>query len=60
HPVIVIAYAGVIKAGDPLPGPEVSEVKFFSISDLPDLAFNRDRLILEAWRNGGATDQNAF
>ena len=60
HPVIVIAYAGVIKSGYPLPGPEVSEVKFFSISDLPDLAFDRDRLILDVWRNGGATDENAF
>ena len=58
HPVIVIAYAGAIKAGNPLHGPEVSAVEFFSISDLPDLAFDRDKLILEAWKNGVGTDQN--
>ena len=58
HPVIVIAYAGSIKAGNPFPGPEVSAVDFFSINDLPDLAFDRDKLILEAWKNGVGTDQN--
>ena len=60
HPVIVIAYAGSIKAGNPFPGPEVSAVDFFSISKLPDLAFDRDRLILEAWGNGVETDQNTL
>ena len=49
HPVVVIAYRGLINTGYPKPGPEVLEVDFFSMDGLPPLAFDRDRLILETW-----------
>lgn len=54
HPVVVAAYTaketgGVLKAG-----PESQEVGFFRIDDLPPLAFPRDKLILQQWRDSQA------
>ena len=50
HPVIVAAYAAEERGGTLEPGPEALEAGFFAPDELPPLAFPRDRLILERWR----------
>jgi ADP-ribose pyrophosphatase YjhB (NUDIX family) len=50
HPVIVAAYAVREVGGELQAGPEALEVGFFPLEDLPPLAFPRDGLILERWR----------
>lgn len=50
HPVIVAAYAAREVGGQLQAGPEALEVAFFPLDQLPPLAFPRDALILERWR----------
>ncbi|MBM3942427.1 MAG: NUDIX hydrolase [SAR202 cluster bacterium] len=50
HPVIVAAYAVHETGGELKAGPEALDVGFFSPEELPPLAFPRDALILERWR----------
>jgi ADP-ribose pyrophosphatase YjhB (NUDIX family) len=50
HPVVFIAYAGVSEGGTPAPGDEAFEVGLFDPGDLPELAFDHDGEIIEAWR----------
>lgn len=50
HPVVVAAFAtrevgGLLMAGD-----EALDVGFFPIDRLPEMAFPRDRLILDRWQ----------
>ena len=49
HPVMVAAFAARETGGGLQPGPETLEISFFSLGDLPPLAFPRDRLILARW-----------
>ncbi len=49
--VILISYDSQLVGGEPKGGPEVSDVSFFESSDLPPLAFPRDRQILKTWKN---------
>ena len=49
HPVVVVAYNGVIKGGSLKGGPEVSGLEFFHLNALPPLAFDRDNYILKVW-----------
>ena len=56
HPVVVAAFDGRKTGGEPIAGPEVSELGFFALGELPPLAFPRDVEILKAWqvlRNDG-------
>ena len=56
HPVVVAAFDSRNTRGEAIAGPEVSELGFFSLGELPPLAFPRDVEILKAWqilRNGG-------
>ena len=56
HPVVVAAFDSRNMSGEAIAGPEVSEMDFFSLGELPPLAFPRDVEILKAWqmlRNGG-------
>ena len=56
HPVVVAAFDSRKTSGEAKAGPEVSELGFFSLRELPPLAFPRDVEILKAWqvlRNGG-------
>lgn len=50
NPVIVAAYAVREVGGELQAGPEALEVRFFPLEKLPPLAFPRDALILERWR----------
>jgi ADP-ribose pyrophosphatase YjhB (NUDIX family) len=52
QPVVLIVYSGEVRGGVPTPdGVEVSEVRRFPLSELPDdLAFPHDRRVLEDWK----------
>jgi ADP-ribose pyrophosphatase YjhB (NUDIX family) len=50
HPVIVAAYAAQQVGGRLEAGPESLEVGYFSLDDLPPLAFPRDLQILDRWQ----------
>jgi len=50
HPVVVAAFDGYKTNGNAVPGPEVSELGFFLIDDLPPLAFPRDIEIIRIWQ----------
>ena len=55
NPVIVAAYAGRETGGTLEAGPEALEVGFFDVDRLPELAFPRDREVLNSWRNSTGT-----
>lgn len=60
HPVMVAAYAAREAGGRLKPGPETLEISFFSLDDLPPLAFPRDKQILARWlelRDGRQSSQ---
>ncbi len=50
HPVILVTYDSQIVEGVAEPGPEVLELGFFSLDQLPPLAFPRDQQVLDAWK----------
>ena len=52
HPVIVAAFAAREAGGELAAGEEALDIGFFSLDALPDLAFPRDRLILQRWAEG--------
>lgn len=52
HPVILVAFAGTIIAGEPAPGEEATEVGFFARHELPELAFPHDCDLIDAWLAG--------
>ncbi len=55
HPVVVAAFDSRKVDGEAVAGPEVSELGYFALDSLPQLAFPRDMEILKAWerlRNG--------
>ena len=51
HPVIVVAFEARQVGGTLKAGPEALELGFFSLDNLPPLAFPRDRSILASWKN---------
>jgi 8-oxo-dGTP diphosphatase len=57
QPVVLVVYAGQIDSGVPVPdGHEVSEVRWFPVSALPDgLAFPHDRRVLDDWKRAVQT-----
>ena len=52
NPVMVAAYTARETGGTLKAGPEALEVGYFSVDQLPELAFPRDRDILGRWQNG--------
>jgi len=50
NPVMVAAYAAQETGGTLEAGPEALEVGFFSVDQLPELAFPRDREVLKKWQ----------
>lgn len=52
RPVIVAAFAGVEQGGELKPGPEALDVGFFSLDNLPAMAFSGDTRILQGWFDG--------
>ena len=51
EPVVLAVYAADRVQGDPEAGDDLTEIGWFDPADLPELAFPRDRRILEAWLN---------
>ncbi len=47
--VVLAVYAASAAAGDPQAGDDLVEVGWFAVAELPELAFPRDRHIMEAW-----------
>ncbi len=58
-PVVFVAYAGTIEAGEPSPGDEAIEVAFFDADALPALAFDHDIEVIAAWRAARAGSDSA-
>jgi 8-oxo-dGTP diphosphatase len=54
EPVVLAVYASRASAGVPHAGDDLSELGWFPLTELPELAFPRDRLILERWRSSQA------
>lgn len=52
EPVVFVAYAGYAPEGEPAPGPEAQDARFFDPDALPELAFGHDPAIVAAWRAG--------
>ena len=50
NPVVVVAYTAQEIGGLLAPGPEAQDVGFFRLDKLPELAFPRDRIILDKWQ----------
>lgn len=50
NPVVVVAYTAQETGGLLAPGPEAQDVGFFRLDKLPELAFPRDRIILDKWQ----------
>lgn len=48
--VIYIVYAARAGSGEPAPDEESTEVRFFPVDHLPELAFRHDGVIVDAWR----------
>ncbi len=51
NPVIFIVYRGTILNGQPHSGRESLALGFFSPDDLPPLAFEHDKQVLQDWQN---------
>ena len=49
HPVVVAAFMAQEVGGELNAGTEALEVGFFSLDELPSMAFPRDRIILDQW-----------
>ena len=50
HPVVVVAFTARETGGRLAAGQEAQDVGFFPPDDLPEMAFPRDKLILEKWK----------
>lgn len=53
---IVIVYAAQVLDGVLRPDDDVDEAAFFSVDDLPELAFASTRLVIEDWMGDGKPD----
>ncbi|MBA3450841.1 MAG: NUDIX hydrolase, partial [Chloroflexia bacterium] len=49
EPVVLAVYAASCGAGEPIAGDDLVEVGWFAPSSFPELAFPRDRRIMEDW-----------
>ncbi len=47
--VVLAVYAATTVAGDPKAGDDLVELGWFSAAELPELAFPRDRHIMDTW-----------
>src|SRR5215218_7669244 len=47
--VVLAVYEATSAVGEPRAGDDLTEVEWFSLSELPELAFPRDRRIMDAW-----------
>jgi 8-oxo-dGTP diphosphatase len=56
-PVVLAVYSSRVIAGEPCAADDLTELGWFPFSDLPELAFPRDRQILDAWRSSNPEDR---
>jgi 8-oxo-dGTP diphosphatase len=49
EPVVLAVYAAEAVTGEPCAGDDLTELGWFAYADLPELAFPRDRQILDGW-----------
>lgn len=49
-PVVLAVYLAAISEGEPVAGDDIDLVGWFAVNELPELAFPRDRAIVEQWR----------
>lgn len=49
NPVVLVVYTAAQVVGEPIAGPEVSEVRWFRPDALPTLAFPHDSAIIARW-----------
>ena len=47
--VVLAVFVAATIEGDPLPGDDIEAVGWFAPDDLPELAFGRDRAIVDLW-----------
>lgn len=52
--LVVLAYSGRLKAGDPTPTPEAPELGCFEPHKVPELVFSSHRRAFDAWQTGRA------
>ncbi|HEY3063761.1 MAG TPA: NUDIX hydrolase [Chloroflexota bacterium] len=51
NPVVLVVYGGEITRGEPRPDRhEISDVRYFALDKLPELAFPHDRKVLADWK----------
>ena len=48
-PIVLVVYTGRVDGGDLSPGHDADEASLYAPSDLPELAFQRDRQIIKQW-----------
>ena len=53
--VVLAVYEAASAVGEPRAGDDLTEVEWFSLSQLPELAFPRDRRIMDAWLSARKT-----
>lgn len=51
-PVVLMVYTGTVTGGDLSAGHDADEARLYYPADLPELAFQRDRQIIEQWLSG--------
>jgi 8-oxo-dGTP diphosphatase len=54
--VVLAVFVATIIAGEPQAGDDLTELAWFPFSDLPELAFPRDRQILDVWLDSAVSD----
>jgi 8-oxo-dGTP diphosphatase len=53
--VVLAVYEAISAVGEPCAGDDLTEVGWFASSELPELAFPRDRRIMDAWLSARET-----
>jgi 8-oxo-dGTP diphosphatase len=56
--VVLAVYEASFAAGEPRAGDDLVEVAWFALSELPELAFPRDRRILDEWLSARSGQQS--
>ncbi len=58
--VVLAVYEATSAVGEPRAGDDLTEVGWFATSELPELAFPRDRRIMDAWLSARSTVESSM